>query len=1066
MGRKWKIVLFVVFLLILGLYFSLRSDLVSEPLKRAALRSLLSNVPLSVEVATFSLDLFPTALVLSDVNVAHPEGKRKPFLNVKEVRLAFSPWSLLTEVTILKKISLTEPHFDFVQTDTETGWIPWPSTKSGPLSPDSLRKPTVVVIREIELLRGNLSFRSSPADLRLEMTGIEVNIVPDLRMGEFQVHLTGEETIIQTSRFERRFNQAVADFSIHPDSIDIKKATLTAPEVQLAMEGTVSNLVTMDSIMKFDASFPLSELNTFFENMPVMAGRAHLQGQLVREKKALTVSGDTRVTSLALNNHPIGKIESSFNFDKQRLVLSNLSSSAFNGKVQGKGMLEFSASPPTYQFSLAFERVSAGSVTTLFDRSGFFPDHLLEGQIEVAGQGLNRESLSGKGNLELRLPQSSARRPKAANWNDWINQARVISARFEVDQGILNLKEGITRSPRSRFQLSGLLDLKDEFDMGFSLISQEIHEFTSLLKIGFLRGAIDMEGSIHGTIENPELIAEGTMKNASIKKRHFETISGHIQYKHPTLTFADVRFQEGGAQYDLDGLISFDSSFPARPFFDFEASISQGVPREVVSIFYRELPISSEVSGSLKARGHPKQFELTADLTVGPGEIYGQSIDSGRLNLMVTRRKVSFGNVKAKYRNSDVSGTGWIEYNGKFDFGVFSPKTDLHDIDWARTHLRDVSTHLSGEFRGNGLLKNPNFQGKFQLGDFHYRDQSYGSGSFNGTIADKQLVFLMGLENGLSANGTLALSPPFPFKTALFMNQFQAKPLLNMLNVSKMIKLNEITTIASGSLNAQGTLNKLSETTLRLHLNQFQLDLGDYSLSNVGEIIIQMEEGKVDIESLQLKGEGSRFTVTGGFEVFEAYNLLIEGEASLDLLRSYSQEVVFGRGTLNAAIRIENAWENPTLRGNLNLKDGIIKSRTLDQIVTIQNINLSFDKRQILLDSFDGKIGGGEVTVNGKWDLDGLEIKKIGINLELRSIRPATLITGLSGSIDASLFFHGNGKTKNLNGEVLIQRASYDRRLDWKAFTLELLKREQRKPGPLNPLGDTTLNIQPGKHCH
>jgi autotransporter translocation and assembly factor TamB len=176
-------------------------------------------------------------------------------------------------------------------------------------------------------------------------------------------------------------------------------------------------------------------------------------------------------------------------------------------------------------------------------------------------------------------------------------------------------------------------------------------------------------------------------------------------------------------------------------------------------------------------------------------------------------------------------------------------------------------------------------------------------------------------------------------------------------------------------------------------------------------------------------------------------------------LRDFTEEIPFARGPVRLSLQIQDTWSEPLIRGQATIEEGRIRSKTFNQFITINSMELSFDQKQVVLETFEGKIGGGKLLAGGRWDLEGFSSKKYSINLELESFR-FNAISGLNAIVNASLLLQATPEGKSLNGEVLIQRASYDRRIDWQRFVLDVLKGDRESKTAL-PVGeDVRLNIQ------
>jgi uncharacterized protein involved in outer membrane biogenesis len=1058
MSRKWMMTLAVIFLVLAGLHLSLFFGIWSVPLKRWTSILLQRHFQNPIEMGRVRLNLIPTILILSDFKIGHPTAA-DPLLYTKEVRVTLSPWSLMTELTVIQNIKFKEPSINLTLLDQDPGGVfgllfsARDETVTEKTSQDKLG----IVIREAVIQEGSLKILRQKDQIQAELNGISGKILPDIRMENFQFVLTGRDaTLIQRDRMEQ-FDRWEIKAVARQDSIKIRKAEIFGSDKHLTLSGNLQNGPDPRFALSLDATFPLARLQAYVDLKHKLEGRARLLGELTGRRLSASFNGHAEIHELSVDHVAVGHATTALSYKDHRLRLFDFSASIFNGQARGEGTFEFSSLPASYQLSLNFTSLSPGPLAAFLGQSKLFPAHTLDGQIAISGQGLNRDSLSGKGNLKLTLRSDLV--PSGSlhdDWNSLANSVQTTVIDFELQQGMLSLNDAQAETTRSQITLQGRIGLQDELDLDFKLTSKEVHEFTPLLNMGFLQGFMDLKGSLRGTLKEPVVEADGMMQRAKIRNRPFEQITGHLYYQHPKLSFTSTRFIENRSTYVLDGFVSFDPLLPYRLFFDLQADISEGSPRDTVAIFYKELPITHAASGHLKARGQPNDFQLHADLTVGSGEIYGQRLDAGRLKLTVTHQQVSFEDVQVQYGDNTVSGEGWIRYDGNFKMAVSSPGTELTDVVWIQNYLNDITAVVSGRLNGEGLLKQPEFEAEAQILNSTYRNQPFGPGVMSGSFVEEKLALKIKLDNGLSVEGFLVLKEPLPFHVDVGLKQFQATPFLAMLDFPYREGL---TVEGSGEITVEGELRSLPEIKSSVRLNQFTTDAGGYSLSNTKEVLINVTGPVVDVESFQLEGKGSRLSVSGSLEIFKDYNILVKGEADLDFLRAFSKEIVYSHGKAQLALQILDQWRDPEIRGNLSLENGTITSETLKQTVMIRSMALSFDKHQMILQSLEGELGGGDLIASGKWDLSGLSFIRSGsINLELSGTR-ITAVPDLIGTMDASLLFYGDGQNMYLNGEIIIDRASYNRRLDWQKWVMDVLKRERPEPEAAPPLENVLLNI-------
>jgi autotransporter translocation and assembly factor TamB len=1059
-SKKWKIAVLVVVVLISGIYLSLRSGLLTEPFRRIVLGPLTRQLPWPVTVGRVSLSFLPSALILSDVSVLESRDSPRPIVDIKEIKIHFSPWSLLTEVTIINKIRLTEPRFHLDPLPSGSTGMGFPGGLLRGGSEGPLRKPSLLVIRQFQVRDGSLRLGAASGNWTAVVDRFDADINPSLDMKTFEGHVKGEGADLRGREYEKKLDRAELDFSAKADEVLIREADLESGKVRVTGSGLITNLSSPDYSATVDASFPLSELHPFFQSVKNLSGGARINGRLTGRRRTFSIAGEAEVSDLKWNQEPVGGIRTGFEFKDRSLSVTRLNASVFNGTASGDGEIQLEEIPPQYRFSLDMDGISVGDLTRLAGRKDVLPAHRLKGHLDLSGKGAIRSSLTGGGNLHLRLP-SADRKTGAppSDWLAWVNRIRDIGGTVRIEKGRVRLDSGKAESENSNAEVKGVLDNDGKVEADFHVTSREVHEFTPLMKLPFVEGSAELTGKISGALEHPTVVAEGSLKEAEIRGRRFDTVSGRVEFRYPRLEFHSARFSAGDSQYDLEGFLSFDRSYPARPYFNLTANVRKGRPGEVVALFYRELPVTVPVDGEIRAEGQPKDFSVTGRLTAGAGTVYDQEIDGGTADLTVTRHEVSLKNVTATRGSTTVTGNGRIEYHGRFDFQAETRGGRLDDVTWIGSHWKGLSAVVTGDLRGEGPLEEPEFKGKFNLSDIRYRDRPLGNGSFEGTVAEERLAFTAAMDNGLTARGGLTLSGEMPFELDVSLNRFQAMPVLDLLGVHPPSQIGKLTAEGTGILKASGEVKDLKNAALSLRLNPFNLTAGPVSLSNSEEIQVDMSAGAVNIRSIQLAGEGARLAVTGGLEIGKQYHLSVNGEADLGLLSTLSEDVTLAHGKALFGVQIQEGWDNPGVRGNVSIDNGRVISQSLGQLLVIETMEVSFNKNQAVLDSFEGKLGGGGISASGKWELNGLTVGRFGINLDLRSVHLVP-VTGFSSTVDASLMYAGDGSDRSINGQLFVRRASYDRRLDWKTLVVELHKRERNQIKESPGLAGIKLNVQ------
>ncbi|MEK7871350.1 MAG: hypothetical protein AAB244_03130, partial [Nitrospirota bacterium] len=113
-AKKILIFLLALFFIVSANIF-LHSNLLSEMIHPIIVTQLEKVFGEGVRIGKVSLNLLPTSIEITDLSLTGPvDHPKTPLLSAKKVRVNFSPLSLITEVFLIKKISLTEPVVDIL----------------------------------------------------------------------------------------------------------------------------------------------------------------------------------------------------------------------------------------------------------------------------------------------------------------------------------------------------------------------------------------------------------------------------------------------------------------------------------------------------------------------------------------------------------------------------------------------------------------------------------------------------------------------------------------------------------------------------------------------------------------------------------------------------------------------------------------------------------------------------------------------------------------------------------------------------------------------------------------
>ncbi len=782
-----------------------------------------------------------------------------------------------------------------------------------------------------------------------------------------------------------------------------------------------------------------------------------LKGNVRFSKKR---EGTIVLKNININDTHVGTVSGKglYKEEEKRLVISSLKGDILNGTVTGELDVSFANDMPAYKGVLDAKRLDPSPLLSSIAELPLIKKEI-NFNVGFSGKGFNKKDIFAKGGMSGRFKPAE---DKLKGFEMAAALIKGFDADFELNKEVLSIGKLSASSEKSSLNLSGVINENSEMKISLDLTSKDINEITSRFNYPHAAGEMTLSGSITGSLSEPLLDGEISIKDGVVKGISVPAASGGIYYEGGALSVNDLLIKKDKSEYRINGSVRFkgaDDGISFRnPYFDLKAEVKDGSPKDIVAIFYKDIPLLIRASGLLAFKGTMSDFSGDGNLTLSAGSAYGQEFDSAIVTAHLDTSKIAFSKIAIKRDKSTLNGYGFISFkNGKDDRAKWSAhltssNIELQDINMInRWGTVPVKVSLSLDLNGSGDFQRPEVDGKILL--------NTDSGLGEIVFGINEMVF--SLDAGLFAkknriSGEIELKGGLPFNAEMDLRGF---PLNTFLSPYKPELFSSMLIAATGRVEVEGNLRDIDNITASINLTDINADIMDYKIFNDGDIVVRYIAGETIIDSFRIKGEGTSFIISGRLRPFKEYNLNFSGEADMKITRLFTKEVEYSRGNAYAAVMLSGEWFEPKVRGALNIKDGVLRSRTLSQRVEKVNIAIFLNEKEIMLEQFEGSIGGGTVKGTGRIELSGFRFGRFAINLIVANAA-FNFPEGFSSTIDANIFLQGDAKERLAKGDILIKKGEYKKRVDWKSALLEFQKVRQPSGEKLPLFGDTKLNIR------
>ncbi len=620
-------------------------------------------------------------------------------------------------------------------------------------------------------------------------------------------------------------------------------------------------------------------------------------------------------------------------------------------------------------------------------------------------------------------------------------------------QGIVNIQNMDITAGDLSLRISGAFDPSKGLNAHIQAVSsgagRTIASATSLP----IEGTIRVEGDMTGPFSALAFKGDATAGPLLVRGVRFNDIKGKLEYSNGKLTASSVDIRQQTSRYVLDGTVSFKG---AEPDYTTHLHVVQSDVVSIVALFYKPIPLNLLSKGDLLFHGTGKQYSGNISLSLDSGVAYGESFTHGVITAALSTDKISFPQVLLYKKRGMVKATGWIAFDGTYSADLEGRDIDLSSVD----HLNAIPVEGEGllDIHSSGSFMNPAARASLEIEGLSIRKIPVGHLHGDAEISNGKLRISASLsDESAILSSVWMLRKPYTWNAEAKIKMDRVKPLssLGSTEVSERLKVS-----VDCSITAHGAGLDLSSMSGEAVFPNISMDIGGYSIVNESPAVLSIDGGNIAIKSLNFAGLGTRISVAGTAKNFTDIDISLIGTAELSLLKLMFPAVEHAAGNANVKLTVKDNWSNPDVLGELHIQGGEIKIRDIPQKFSALNGRITFTQGRVTTDSLSGEMGGGKLNISGWAQLSGTELIEFTAKTNVSNVT-VRYPEGLTSTLSGVLYFDGNAKERTFSGDVLIKRAKYDKRIEWKSMLVDIGRGlYQKKKTSIGWIGDTQINIR------
>ncbi len=727
-----------------------------------------------------------------------------------------------------------------------------------------------------------------------------------------------------------------------------------------------------------------------------------LAGNLDYGDKHLQVSDlDVRGEGLQLAGNAALTIEGAYPFDA-KVQVSGIDLAALGPRL-GVANLEGSGSA---------ELTAAGTIS---------PFAVEQGNFDAALQGVRRASYAGSGlEVAAHAEASLAGGSGSADASVRLNGAEAIQAKVQV---------GANQS----------LDGHVEISVPNTAVLRPLEPTLQ-------GGSVRLTAAIGGTTSSPAISGDIAANGVVVQGVRIDAVSGGFEATEKDLVAKQIEVRAVGGRAAVNGRVALQNGAENSWQVDVQ-NVDLEAMWTVANGLGLDLPyMSGELTAQASAQGEWSNLQLSGQLNGKPLALATERFSSVHADVEVTGKSWKV-DAQIQHREGE---TLTLEGHGT---GTEQVSLQAQSMPWALDgfgFIQKMGQNLEGtavvQANITGSLRQPAGEAQVILQDVKVENRDIGQVTAKAQSVPQGWSLHIGTPSQkLVADGTVRSAAGYPYDFEVILDTVDLGPALSPEA--------DLAVRTSGTLTAKGRLSEpTASLDMELRLPQLEISRSGLALSAQQPVVITGHKGRFDIGSLQLGGALGRLQASGYVELGGPMQVNVTADTDAAILELAGQVITSARGHLNVDANIRRSGGAWSLSGGGNLQNLAIDFG-LPFGVTDANGSFQLHQNQIEVTGIQGKLGGGDFSVQGGVDM------ATGPDLSWQFVDISTgFLEDLEDRLSGTGKVTGSWSNLTVDGQITILSAVYSRDIGLQDL-MPSLRRQVQRVGRPTQKGGTTVRL-------
>ena len=595
-----------------------------------------------------------------------------------------------------------------------------------------------------------------------------------------------------------------------------------------------------------------------------------------------------------------------------------------------------------------------------------------------------------------------------------------IDLHYDGPRNILTFDRAVFREAGGRMTLSGSVEFPDRgpsprFDLAVDAVNYPVDRAVA---------TVNLKLAVRG-LGTGRVLVTGTPDEGKV-------------------TFAGQTVKQGTSTLRLNGTTAWS---PGKGNVALDLDIaSQSFPVADIIKFLDlgTLPVTGDLTGTLRLKGPKKALEGSGAVTVRNGSIYGEPVTAATANITFTQGTMRATNVNVVAPAGTITGQAEFNLNtNQFSYSIQSSSVDLSRLKLLSSLAGLLGGNVTLNSTGAGTFEQPELVLNATLNEATLRGLNLPPNSPPPTlyiaIRHGQLIVKGSAADIISIDGSGSVGTD---------GALSGSVQIRVSDVARALAMSPKTASlpASGKLTANlqlgGKLNALEALRIDATFPEFDVKVSEHQFAPAQPIRVSLRDGRIVFDDFQLalQGTESKFAVAGFIELTGGKRMNVDLRGALEA--ALLQLVVPGaraEGHINVNGSVSGTLAAPRFNGTAEFRDAQVRNIPgFPQLIDHITGTLIFRGDHVDIDSLRANLGGGTVTAGGALALNGLMPTSARLAMQGTGVA-IRYFEGLTVDGDFNVLLSGDAERMVLQGDVTVTRALYFRDIDFGTTLLNVV---------------------------